>query len=403
MKMISIRIKVKIVTSLLFLFNMYIIPQSGHLDGSGGGIIAFISDRDGASEIYLMNADGSHQTRATDQNAFNFGLNWSRDGSRLVFCSTLYGGFEIYIMDVIDIATASFTEPVRITNNSFMDFSPTWSSDGSNIAFDSQWNGSHSIVMMNLDNGNITPLNTSPVNGDQPSWSPLGDRIAFASVHGIYTILTNSTDLQQVTFDYSLVPNYSPDGSKIAYVAGVSDEDIFIINSDGTGDHRITTSPENDFVPSWSPGGDRLVYEGSVSGVDQICVIDTDGTNYRQLTNTGVNTGPVWYPVDPTPVDYDRSNLIVNEFKLYQNYPNPFNPVTTISYSIPQNERRETQNVSLKIYDVLGNHVTTLVNEEKYAGSYEVKFDGTELSSGNYFCQLQVGNLVETRKLVLLK
>lgn len=88
----------------------------------------------------------------------------------------------------------------------------------------------------------------------------------------------------------------------------------------------------------------------------------------------------------------------VDNFLLEQNYPNPFNPSTTIRYSIPTSEF-----VKLKVYDVLGNEVATLVNEEKPAGSYEVEFQATELSSGIYFYKLQSGNFVETKKMLLLK
>jgi hypothetical protein len=86
------------------------------------------------------------------------------------------------------------------------------------------------------------------------------------------------------------------------------------------------------------------------------------------------------------------------EYALYQNYPNPFNPTTTIQYSIP-----ELSNVTLKVYDVLGSEVITLVNEEKPVGSYEVGFDGVGLPSGIYFYRLQSGSFVETKKMVLMK
>jgi Tol biopolymer transport system component len=391
---------IKLLSTILLatiILNNNSFSQTGALDGSGGGIIAFISDRDGTNEIYLMNADGSYQTQVTNNNAFNFGLDWSQDGARLVFCSTLSGGFEIFIMDVIDITTASFTEPVRITNNTIMEFSPSWSPDGSSIAFDSQWNGNPSIVVMNLANGNITPLNTSPVNGSQPSWSPPGDRIAFASMQGIYTITTSSTDLQQLTFVYSVVPEYSPDGTQIAYVATEAAEDIFIINSDGTGNYRITTSAENDFVPSWSPDGNRLVYEGTVSGIDQICVIDTNGTDYQQLTRVGVNTGPAWYPItDPTSIT--KNENIPSEFKLFQNYPNPFNPVTNIEFSIPK-----TEFVTLKIYNILGEEVITLVSKKLSAGKYKYDLDARKLSTGIYFYQLHAGDFIEIKKMILMQ
>ncbi len=86
------------------------------------------------------------------------------------------------------------------------------------------------------------------------------------------------------------------------------------------------------------------------------------------------------------------------EFVLYQNYPNPFNPKTVISYQLPVNG-----NVTLKVYDVLGNEVATLVNEEKQAGVYEVEFDGSSLASGMYLYKLQAGTFVQLKKMILIK
>ena len=86
------------------------------------------------------------------------------------------------------------------------------------------------------------------------------------------------------------------------------------------------------------------------------------------------------------------------DFRLFQNYPNPFNPSTKIYYHIAQ-----TGFVKLAVYDILGNEVETLVNEEKPIGSYKVNFDATGLSSGIYFYKLQAGDFVQTKKMILLK
>jgi hypothetical protein len=106
----------------------------------------------------------------------------------------------------------------------------------------------------------------------------------------------------------------------------------------------------------------------------------------------------------PVSVLQNKENTFLVEFQLFQNYPNPFNPTTIIKYTIatpnlPQGEAF----VKLKVYDVLGNAIATLVNEEKPAGSYEVEFDGTGLTSGIYFYQLKAGNYIETKKMVLLR
>jgi hypothetical protein len=86
------------------------------------------------------------------------------------------------------------------------------------------------------------------------------------------------------------------------------------------------------------------------------------------------------------------------EYSLYQNYPNPFNPITSIKYSIPK-----LSFVTIKIYDVLGSEVATLVNEEKPVGSYELNWNAVNLPSGVYFYRLQAGSFIQTRKMVLLK
>ncbi|MDP3583106.1 MAG: T9SS type A sorting domain-containing protein, partial [Ignavibacteria bacterium] len=93
-----------------------------------------------------------------------------------------------------------------------------------------------------------------------------------------------------------------------------------------------------------------------------------------------------------------EEEIIPHEYRLFQNYPNPFNPATTLRFAIPRNDF-----VSLKVYDILGREVTVLVNEEKTAGNYEVRFNGNKLSSGVYFYQLRAGNFVQTKKFLLLK
>lgn len=94
------------------------------------------------------------------------------------------------------------------------------------------------------------------------------------------------------------------------------------------------------------------------------------------------------------------------DFLLSQNYPNPFNPSTKIRYSIPSVTLRRAQSdihVTLKVYDVLGNEIETLVNEEKSVGAYEVSWYAEQLPSVIYFYQLKAGNFVESKKMVLMK
>lgn len=97
-------------------------------------------------------------------------------------------------------------------------------------------------------------------------------------------------------------------------------------------------------------------------------------------------------------VDFTPKELV-----LYQNYPNPFNPITIIRFEIPSQTRNVNVFVTLKVYDVLGNEVAILVNEEKQLGAYEVEFNGSQLSSGIYYYTLTSGNFSSTKKLILFK
>jgi hypothetical protein len=113
---------------------------------------------------------------------------------------------------------------------------------------------------------------------------------------------------------------------------------------------------------------------------------------------------PIYIPIQVivekslSAVEEKNSSGNILQFQLFQNYPNPFNPSTTISYTIPK-----AGFVSLKVYDVLGKEVSTLVNKEISVGNHEVVFNGSNLSSGIYFYRMQAGSFNNTKKLILLK
>jgi hypothetical protein len=116
------------------------------------------------------------------------------------------------------------------------------------------------------------------------------------------------------------------------------------------------------------------------------------------ITSNGGNKSiPLNIRVDKT---VKAEEIVQNsyDFKLEQNYPNPFNPITRIEFQIPQKE-----NVEIKIYDITGREVTTLINEVKNPGTYSVSFDGSKYASGVYFYRIKTGEYISSRKLVLLK
>lgn len=123
------------------------------------------------------------------------------------------------------------------------------------------------------------------------------------------------------------------------------------------------------------------------------------GSDHQSLKGAVIN-GIVYGDTTVTDIN-DQADPGIS-FSLFQNYPNPFNPITTIKYSIPSTGSHLNL-VSLKIFDVLGKEVAILVNEEKSAGNYYFKFDGSKLASGIYFYQLKSGSFTATKKLMLIK
>jgi hypothetical protein len=128
--------------------------------------------------------------------------------------------------------------------------------------------------------------------------------------------------------------------------------------------------------------------------------INSEGTIYIGGYNSSFNPYHTknLIAVSEHPLDVVIDDNIMTDFELLQNYPNPFNLFTKIKYSIPQ-----PSYVVLKLYDILGNEIGTLVSEEKLSGVYEVEFNASNLSSGIYFYQLLAGGFLSTKKLVLLK
>jgi hypothetical protein len=149
----------------------------------------------------------------------------------------------------------------------------------------------------------------------------------------------------------------------------------------------------------------KNIYFGSFPSADTSLNFGSlveDTTYYWRVrannTNDHSNWSATWRFRTARITSVEQNNAVVKQFELSQNYPNPFNPTTRIHYSVVGN-----QNVTLKVYDVLGREVATLVNERKAPGTYDVSFNAGALPSGVYFYRLKAGSFTSTKKLMLLK
>lgn len=174
------------------------------------------------------------------------------------------------------------------------------------------------------------------------------------------------------------------------------------------------------FKNGYQTHSDTSVYgvHDLIGNVDEWTVSLDTTTGYRMLA--GGSCGYNWFPtayyfqgtnphewggyatgfrcIRERTISVVEKNESINKFQLNQNYPNPFNPATIINFTIPK-----TSFVTIKVYDVLGREVATLINEEKTFGNYKVEFNASNLASGIYFYSMQAGDFVKTKKLILLK
>jgi len=270
------------------------------------GKIAFASTRDGSEQVYVMNADGTNQTRLTSSLPGNYYPAWSPDGTRIVFTSELDSRQRIYVMN----ADGSNQTPLTTGNGD--DHSPAWSPDGTKIAFVSTRDGGWlRIWVMNADGGDQRPLTTNPTADASPAWSPDG---------------SDPVRLTNTSYDATIVagdPAWSPDGTRIAFVTnrGGGWFSIWVMNADGSHQTRLTDYLADGMGdPAWSPDSTKIAFGSMHLSNWEICVMNADGSDRRTLTSNGLN--PVWAQgswIAPTVVTNDATNITTDSATLNGN------------------------------------------------------------------------------------
>jgi Tol biopolymer transport system component len=294
-------------------FALFAAPASASYPGDNGRL-AFGARVAGNTDIYSVLPNGHDLRRLTASPAFDACPAYSADGQRIAFCSSRSGAFEIWTMSAKGADQRQLTSLAG--SATFPDFSP----DGSTVAF-----GGHDatatsdeIYVVPASGGSPQALTTCSDIGpscfnDYPVWSPDGTKIAF--IHAdrtdaggrpvneqVWVMEANGSNPTQLTFDavsHDQVPDWSPDGSAIAYEDGDPGSGrIFIMNADGSGQHPVSSGPGNDFGPAWSPDGHQIAFVRDTGGAERsVLVMNPDGSGVHAVAPLGRQLVPAWQPL----------------------------------------------------------------------------------------------------------
>jgi len=262
--------------------------------------IAFVSDRRGNKEIFVMNADGSSARAATANRSINMFPSWSPDGDTI-----LYTSYRHRDQASLFVSSRGKRRPGRllpqITKAQYRGvFDPT----GGKLALVISNGEAPDLYLSREDGRNLRRLTDTRAIEVSPTWSPDGRRLAFVSDKSgapqVYVMSTDGGDLRRLTYDgsYNTAPSWSPDGQWIAYETRVGGQfDVWLIDPEGSVNVPLVSHPRSDEGPCWAPNSQKLAFSSTRRGRADLYIIDRDGSNLRRLTQSaGHNTSPAWGP-----------------------------------------------------------------------------------------------------------
>ncbi len=274
------------------------------LRGVAGTEIAFVSNRSGNPEIYVMDADGSSARPATANGSINNFPSWSPDGAAI-----LYTSYRHENRPLLFLSTRGEARPGRLLRRirgEQAEYRGVFAPNGKRLAVVLSNNGGAAdLYSVRPDGKRLEQLTHSRAIDISPAWSPDGSRLAFVSDRSgspqIYLMDADGGEARRLTFQgvYNTAPAWSPDGRWIAYESRVGGQfDIWLIDPEGSMNLPLIVHPRSDESPSWSPNSRKLAFSSRRRGRADIYVVDVSGDNLRRLTRgAGDNTSPSWGPM----------------------------------------------------------------------------------------------------------
>jgi TolB protein len=260
--------------------------------------IAFVSDRSGAREVYLMEANGSGKTLVTNNGSINLFPSWAPDGKGLLYTSYRNGSPDLFFLS--RGASGSKT----VVERSEPKYRGVYSPKGDQIALVMAKGGDTDIFLADRKGRKVRHLTENPAIDVSPTWSPDGKQLAFVSDRSgspqIYVHDLKSGQTRRLTFrgSYNATPAWSPSGEWIVFAARTGTNfDLYLISPESGYTTPLVVHPRADEEPTWSPDGRKVAFVSSRRGAKEIYTVDLDGANLRRLTpRFGSSTAPAWSP-----------------------------------------------------------------------------------------------------------
>jgi TolB protein len=255
-----------------------------------GKQVAFSTDRRGTTDIYVMNADGSRQRPLLAGTANDWAASWSPDAKRLAFVSDRDGLPQIYSFEIASgrVTRLTFTTAIGEYDG---DYTPRWS-PGGQIVFAREIDGASRIFVMNADGSGAHPLVEGQGADYDPVWSPDGTKIAYVGGPDdeYYVEVVNADGTGHVRLTSSQAdgtPAWSPDGTRIVFTSWRGedeDDDVWIMNADGSGQHKLLGTDAGEYSPVFAPVGDKLLFTSNRTGESELYSASATGSGAKRLT-----------------------------------------------------------------------------------------------------------------------